>query len=134
MSVRRSCLRCWFIAGFFAAVTTLLILAGLYFFQYPIDIVYQKFVPLCFTAIAFGQILSFILYLAGGRAPVSTLNPDGNSGSLLVDFLNGRQIAPTWWKGKINVKFIVHRIALIALVRHHFLLPSTVLILIKFKV
>ena len=76
---------------------------------------YQKFIPLSVSAILFGTGLTVILFLVGGRASVSTLNPKGNTGNILKDFLLGRQISPVLF-GRIDVKFIFHRISLLALV------------------
>lgn len=103
------------IPGFFAAISTIIILGVLEFFQVSTDVAYQKFIPLCVSAILFGAALSVILYLIGGRAPVSTLNPKGNSGNFLKDLLLGRQISPVLW-GRLDIKFIYHRISLLALV------------------
>lgn len=100
--------------GFFAAVSTLVALGALYYFQAPLDVVYQKFIPICIAALGFGGLLSIVLYFTGGRAAVSTLNPAGNTGSFVLDLLRGRQIAPVWW-GRVNVKFVFHRVTLLAL-------------------
>lgn len=100
-------------SGFFAVVSTLAILGVLVFSQVNVDIVYQKYIPICAASLLFGVFLSAVLYIVGGRAAVSSLNPDGNTGHILSDFIQGRQVAPVLF-GRLNVKFILHRISLLA--------------------
>lgn len=100
-----------------SSVLTIGLIAGLWYYKFPVTIIYEKLLPLIVASAGFGYLLGIILFIKGGRAPVPGLNPQAVTGNLLHQFLVGREINPVLFN-KLNVKIWLVRIALNGIVSH----------------
>lgn len=91
-------------------------MAGLWYYKFPVTIVYERLIPLLVSSSILAYVLGVVLFIKGGRAPVPGLNPHGIIGNKAYQFVVGREVNPIFF-GRINVKVVLLRTCLIAVVR-----------------
>lgn len=99
-----------FVSGLLCTFLTVGLVAGLWQYQFPVTIVYDKLIPLLFSSVIFAYILGLLLFIKGGRAPVPALNPASIVRSRFYQFFVGREVNPFF--GKINIKILLIRTSL----------------------
>ncbi|XP_078673907.1 delta(14)-sterol reductase TM7SF2-like isoform X1 [Branchiostoma floridae x Branchiostoma belcheri] len=80
--------------AFFAFVVSLAAFGAAYHYKVPLSWVYDNYLQLASTAIAFSFIMSVLLYIKARRAPKAALSPVGNSGNVIYDFFIGHELNP----------------------------------------
>ncbi|KAJ8674040.1 hypothetical protein QAD02_005302 [Eretmocerus hayati] len=100
------------LTGIWILLLSLIIFIGGTYRGYNIaDFLLKKSLTLSTTALAFGALLALILYIKGGRVPVSDLNLYGSTNSAIFNFWQGREISPRF--GPLDVKLVLFRTGLI---------------------
>ena len=67
-------------SGFFAYVVSFIALFAALYFEVPVTVVYDKFIPLMTSAILFSFVMSVLLYIKARLGPDSQKAPLGNTG------------------------------------------------------
>lgn len=107
--------------GLLSSVLTIAMVGGLWYYKFPVTIVYEKLLPLIVASGGLGYLLAIVLFIKGGRAPVPGLNPAAVSGNRLHQFVVGREVNPIFFN-KLNVKIWIMRVAFNGLTVLHGLL------------
>ncbi|XP_008556557.1 delta(14)-sterol reductase TM7SF2 isoform X1 [Microplitis demolitor] len=84
---------------------------GDYFGYDTVDLLMKNLLRLSVLSWITGLILSVILYIKGGKIPLSTANIYGSTGNHIYDYWQGREINPR--VAKLDVKLFLTRISLI---------------------
>ena len=79
-----------------------------------IDLIIQNSVQFLISGWILGTILSLLLFVKGGRAPVANLNIHGSTNSVIYNFWQGREINPRI--GPVDFKITLFRTSMIAIV------------------
>lgn len=104
--------------GIIALVLSVAGYAGATYYGYNVgDYLLKKSVPLITASLIYATVFAIVLYIKGGRVPVSYLNVYGSTNSRIYDFWQGREVNPRFFK-LFDVKMIYFRTALIGLVRN----------------
>jgi hypothetical protein len=78
------------------------------------DFLIKNSLSLSVAGLTYGILLALVLYIKGGRVPVSNLNIYGSTNNIIYDFWQGREINPRI--GPLDFKIILLRCALIGTV------------------
>ncbi|XP_070554979.1 delta(14)-sterol reductase LBR-like [Ptychodera flava] len=73
------------------------------YYDYPLHVLYDKYLQLATTAIIFSYLLSLYLYIKAAMGPPSAIAPRGNSGYFVYDFFMGHELNPRI--GKFDLKY-----------------------------
>lgn len=104
--------------GLFSVIVTLIISFLVNLFYIPIfQIVHDDFVQLFITAQILGLTIATIVYIKGGKTPITQRNPHAVSGNFFNDFWMGRELNPTIFE-KIHIKVVLIRLALGGVVKY----------------
>ncbi|XP_018910355.2 delta(14)-sterol reductase TM7SF2 isoform X1 [Bemisia tabaci] len=80
--------------GLLSAFLTLSAIGGLRYFKFPVLSVLDRPMPLITTSYAVALLVSIVLFVKGGKAAKKSLNPKGNTGNKINDFIVGRELNP----------------------------------------
>ena len=97
---------------------TIGVLGALRYFNFRLNI-HDKYLQLAVTSLAFALVSSIALYAVGVRAPAATWNPNALTSLRLTNFNEGVQSRPRI--RSLDIKFVYHRISLLAVVSSAFL-------------
>lgn len=103
-----------FLTGCLALFLTGAITAGFWYLGFPVTLAYERFVSLATSAYILSWVLSLGIFIKGGYARISSLNPQA-TGNRIHDFFAGREVNPTI--GPINVKIVLFRFCIVGTVR-----------------
>ena len=73
-------------SGFFAYVISFIVLFTALFYEVPVTVVYDKFIPLMTSAILFSFVMSVFLYIKARLAPDGQKAPLGNTGDKCLPY------------------------------------------------
>ncbi|KAL7294648.1 hypothetical protein TKK_0011951 [Trichogramma kaykai] len=98
--------------GIFTLILSSAIFGGCVYQGYDVvDFLLQKSLPLTVIGAIFGVFLAIILYIKGGKVPVSHLNMYGTTNSVIYNLWQGREVNPRF--GNLDIKVIIFRTAII---------------------
>ncbi|XP_076638714.1 lamin B receptor [Colletes latitarsis] len=101
--------------GFLCALLSLIIFIICIYKEFEFsDFIIQNYVQLSISGWVIGVILSLLLFVKGGKAPVANLNIHGSTNSVIYNFWQGREINPRI--GSLDVKINIFRTAMIAMI------------------
>ncbi|XP_038047003.1 delta(14)-sterol reductase TM7SF2-like isoform X1 [Patiria miniata] len=80
--------------GLLAFVISVALFAALVYYQYPVTILYDKFLPFLTSSVIFSAALSVFVYIKSLAAPNHALAAGGNSGNIIYDFFIGHELNP----------------------------------------
>ncbi|CAK9808443.1 Delta(14)-sterol reductase LBR [Anthophora plagiata] len=101
--------------GFLCCIlTTLLFTMSVYKKLGINDLIIENYVQLAISGWILGVILSLLLFIKGGRAPVANLNIQGSTNSVIYNYWQGREINPRI--GPVDFKINLFRTSMIAMI------------------
>nr|CAD7405820.1 unnamed protein product [Timema cristinae] len=107
--------------GFLTALVALAVVGGLHYQDYPVTVVYDKYIQLIVSSLVLGFVLAIILFIKGGRVPINATLGKNH----IYLFWMGREVTPHF--GPVAIKVLIFRIGVIgsvvltsALVVKHF--------------
>ncbi|XP_076234062.1 lamin B receptor [Calliopsis andreniformis] len=101
--------------GFLCALLSLIIFVTCVYKEFEItDIIVENYVQFSISGWILGVILSLMLFIKAGKAPVANLNIHGSTNSRIYNFWQGREINPRI--GPLDIKMNLFRTAMIAII------------------
>nr|XP_033324169.1 delta(14)-sterol reductase TM7SF2 [Megalopta genalis] len=99
--------------GFLSAILSLLIFIVCIYKELGVtDLIIDNYIQFSISGWLLGVILSVLLFIKGGKAPIASLNIHGSTNSRIYNFWQGREINPRI--GPLDVKMTIFRTAMIA--------------------
>ncbi|XP_076657065.1 lamin B receptor [Halictus rubicundus] len=99
--------------GFLCAILSLLVFIVCVYKELGVtDLIIDNYVQLLMSAWLLGVILSILLFIKGGKAPIASLNIHGSTNSRIYNFWQGREINPRI--GPLDIKMTIFRSSMIA--------------------
>ncbi|XP_076762650.1 lamin B receptor isoform X3 [Xylocopa sonorina] len=98
--------------GFLCGLLSSIIFAACIYQEFELgDLIVDNYLQFSISGWFLGLILSLLLFIKGGRAPVANLNIYGSTNSVIYNFWQGREINPRI--GPIDFKIILFRTSMI---------------------
>ncbi|XP_077994849.1 delta(14)-sterol reductase TM7SF2-like [Glandiceps talaboti] len=92
------------INAFYALLVSFVVFGVAVYYNYPVVILYNKYLQLATTAIMFSYLLSTYLYIKAKLGPPSALCSRANSGYFFYDFFMGHELNPRFGE-KFDLKY-----------------------------
>lgn len=106
---------CILLLGFLCSLLSVIIFAACIYKELEVtDLVIQNSVQFSISGWILGTILSLLLFVKGGKAPVANLNIHGSTNSVIYNFWQGREINPRI--GPVDIKINLFRTSMITIV------------------
>ncbi|XP_031825484.1 lamin B receptor isoform X2 [Nomia melanderi] len=100
--------------GFLCAILSLLVFIVCVYTELGVtDLIINNYIQFSISGWLIGVILSILLFVKGGKAPVPNLNIQGSTNSRIYNFWQGREINPRI--GSADIKICIFRSAMIAM-------------------
>lgn len=101
--------------GFLCALLSLIIFITCIYKEFEItDVIVENYVQFSISGWIIGVILSLMLFIKAGKAPIVNLNIHGSTNSRIYNFWQGREINPRI--GPLDVKITLFRTTMIAII------------------
>ncbi|XP_033184519.1 lamin B receptor isoform X1 [Bombus vancouverensis nearcticus] len=101
--------------GFLCSLLSVIIFAACIYKELEVtDLVIQNSVQFSISGWILGTILSLLLFVKGGKAPVANLNIHGSTNSMIYNFWQGREINPRI--GPVDIKINLFRTSMITII------------------
>lgn len=101
--------------GFLCCLLSLIAFAAGIYNEFEIaDFIIDNYVQFSISGWLIGAILSLLLFIKGGKAPIANLNIHGSTKSTIYNFWQGREINPRI--GRVDIKINLFRTSMIAII------------------
>ncbi|XP_017758730.1 PREDICTED: lamin-B receptor [Eufriesea mexicana] len=103
------------INGFLCGLLSIIIFFACMYTEFDIiDLILQNHIQFAISGWIIGIILSLLLFIKGGRAPIANLNIHGSTNSVIYNFWQGREINPRI--GPVDFKINLFRTSMITII------------------
>lgn len=119
LTLKRNCsngiINVLYFLGFLCGLLSIIIFFACIYTEFNIiDLILQNYIQFAISGWIIGIILSLLLFIKGGRAPIANLNIHGSTNSMIYNFWQGREINPRI--GPVDFKINLFRTSMITIV------------------